>query len=84
MKTYLKTSEIKFYTAYAAFNHENLTSVSVARGSFDFGTNYDDLDHLLDKIRDYIVDGWELCTREEFNDVLITETKRINKITKNL
>ena len=84
MKTYLKTSDIKFYTAYAAFDHTNLTSASVARGSFDFGTTYDDLGHLLDKIKSYIVDGWEICTREEFNAFYMGESKLLNDITKEL
>ena len=84
MKTYLKTSHTKFYTAYVAFNDTNLTSVSVAKGSFDFGTNYDDLDHLINKITEYIVDGWEICTREEFNAFYICESKLLNEIVKEL
>lgn len=84
MKTYLKTSDKQFYTAHIAFDHVNLTAVNVSNGSFDFSTNFEDLEHLLDKIQYFIREGFILCTREEFNDVLITETKRLNEITKEL
>lgn len=84
MKTYLKTSHTKFYTAYAAFDHDNLKSVTVASGSLDFGTNYDDLDHLSEKIGEYLVDQWVFCTREEFNAYCLAEISILNHITKEL
>ena len=84
MKTYLKTTDKQFYTSHIAFDHVNLTAIEVSNGSFNFINNFEDLEHLLDKIQYFIREGLIPCTREEFNEVLIRETKRLNEITKEL
>ena len=83
MKTYLKTTEKLYHTGVMAYNHENNTRVYASKDNieFDFFNTKEDLS---ENISVFLKVGWEICTREEFNNYYISQNKILNEIIKEL
>lgn len=80
---YLKADDTNLWTDYKAFNKSNLSEVTVEKGAVHFKQHNfkEDFTH---SIGYDLTNGYEFCTREEFNDFFKSQSELLNQITKEL